>query len=76
MTYDVDLLTHIKSVNDSLRPHRGSAELDPETFNLKLRVKGKYVELQPQFIHFRDEVMGFSPKLRGRMVCVGYSDRQ
>jgi hypothetical protein len=63
MTYDVDLLTHIQSVNNSLCQFGGSAELDPETLNLKLRAKGKYIELQPQFILPKDGSMAFTPKL-------------
>lgn len=63
MPYDTDLVSHFIAVNECLQKIGGRAELDPENLGLKLRARGKYVELQPQFIFTKDDSVAYSPKL-------------
>jgi hypothetical protein len=62
MQHGVNLLAHIRAINECLPAIGGRAELNLETLRLQIKARGKRVELEPQFIFLQQYSLAFTPQ--------------
>jgi hypothetical protein len=62
MQHGVNLLAHIRAINECLPAIGGRAELNLETLRLQIKARGKRVELDPQFIFIHQNALAFTPQ--------------